>query len=204
MSDHDDRVEKLQRAASRLRRANIALNELFRGSRASYPSDRLPTRSQLKSFDERVAAIKASPKYESTLKRFRDAVQGVYGDFSATEAGLRRGDSRAVEEAIVFLEADPWCFRSGYTKQDFMRRLRQVPLSDSEKARLRQVMINAVHARPREDFREYCRTAKTLDTPDFEATLTLIREDEGLHAGVRRRASWMLQHLEHGRRQSGS
>jgi len=54
---------------------------------------------------------------------------------------LKAGEPTAIEMAVCFLEADPWYFRSGYHKADFLRLLRKHPLSDDQCARLRDVIL---------------------------------------------------------------
>ena len=46
---------------------------------------------------------------------------------------MRAGDDEAIEYAIAFLEVRPYFFRSGYMYKDFMRVLRNCPLSSSQR-----------------------------------------------------------------------
>ena len=52
---------------------------------------------------------------------------------------MRSGDNEAIEYAIAFLEVRPYFFRSGYMYQEFMRVLRNCPLSDSQRRRYDRV-----------------------------------------------------------------
>jgi hypothetical protein len=52
--------------------------------------------------------------------------------------GLLAGDPDAVDAIIDFLEVDVPAFRCGYAKQDYLRRLKTVPLTDQHEARLRR------------------------------------------------------------------
>jgi hypothetical protein len=49
------------------------------------------------------------------------------------KAALRRGERTACEAALVFLEVDPWCFRSGYEKADLMKGVAHLELSAGER-----------------------------------------------------------------------
>src|SRR5512133_3867405 len=57
---------------------------------------------------------------------------------------LRSADENAIEMAISFLEADPWYFRSGYYKEDMLRLLRKVPLTDEQRSRMRDLILKRV------------------------------------------------------------
>lgn len=53
---------------------------------------------------------------------------------------MRRGEREVIEDTLLFLEVDPWFFRSGYLKERVLRHLKGAPLNDSDRARLRQVI----------------------------------------------------------------
>ena len=55
---------------------------------------------------------------------------------------LRAGDEQAIEYAIAFLEVRPYFFRPGYMYKDFMRVLRNCPLSVDQRKRYNQVREN--------------------------------------------------------------
>jgi len=48
---------------------------------------------------------------------------------------LRAGDTEAIEYAIDFIEIRPYFFRSGYMYKDFLRVLKNCPLSDGQRKR---------------------------------------------------------------------
>ena len=56
------------------------------------------------------------------------------GVFGARDR-MRAGDEHAIEYAIAFLEVRPFFFRSGYMYQEYMRVLRNCPLSISQRQR---------------------------------------------------------------------
>jgi hypothetical protein len=107
---------------------------------------------------------------------------------------LGRGDPAATELAVLFLEADPWFFRSGYVKADLIRRLKRLALSPSIAERLRQVVLAAVDGRDRREFRHYCRLARRVATPELVAALAERRGSPD--PGVRRRSAWVLAALD--------
>jgi hypothetical protein len=50
---------------------------------------------------------------------------------------ILRGEAKAMEAAICFLEVRPFFFRSGYMFKDILRKCRRAPLSADQAARLR-------------------------------------------------------------------
>jgi hypothetical protein len=203
--------EQIRLAAAELDRCHRALNRLFgepEHTRAFLPLTfqamesglDVPgaMRAAMRALDERFGRaedIKATAEYDITLHAFKAAMEQLYAPLYEVEAALKRHDESAVDSAIAFLEADSWCFRSGYMKEDFVRYLRRFSLSNPQKQRLRSVMFIAIKAGPRSEFREYCRTARIVDTPRFRRTLQRMRDDSGAEDGTRKRAGWMLEAL---------
>ncbi len=136
--------------------------------------------------------IKATPEYERILAELNDAYGSMYSGLPGSAEQFRESGAAGVEDALAFVEADPWCHRSGYMKQDLVRYLRQVPLDEDQKHRLRAVFVGAIKAGPRWEFREYCRTARALDSPSFRRRLAGMRDDRLSGSGARKRAGWML------------
>lgn len=84
---------------------------------------------------------------------------------------VRSGDREAIDDTIVYLEADPWYFRSGYLKEWLLDNLRKAPLNEENKSRLRKVILNVAAGRNRREFRRYCLLAKKVTNEDFERTV---------------------------------
>lgn len=103
---------------------------------------------------------------------------------------LRAADPTAVEPTLVFLEADPWAFRTGYLKQRVMRWMRRCPIDAGQAARLRVVLLHLVDVGGRREFREACRLAHCVADPSFMEALR-ARVDGG-RPGISDRARWML------------
>jgi hypothetical protein len=85
---------------------------------------------------------------------------------------LKAGDRSGLEPVLRFLEADPWCFRSGYVKADVIPSLTRVALDESEKARLRAVVMNFVDcAKPRRELHSYVNLARAIANSELRAAL---------------------------------
>jgi hypothetical protein len=138
--------------------------------------------------------------HRQAVEQWRTAVAQAYppGFWDAFEA-LRRGTAGAagLEAAVAFLEADPWFFRSGYVKADLIRWLTRpgVGLPPELVRRLTRVVVGAVEARDRREFRRYGRLARAVASPELrDALAQRLRHPD---PGVKRRARWILESLSH-------
>lgn len=80
---------------------------------------------------------------------------------------LKRRESEAIQTAIDFLEADPFHHRSGYTKEEVWRRLRNSPLLQLDKRRLEQTSLSYLERRTSREFWEMARTMAVHASNDF-------------------------------------
>lgn len=139
---------------------------------------------------------KGSPEERAAaVTNFHRAIAAAYPpDFDADYRKLKARDPAGVETAISFLEADPWFFRTGYIKARLARFLKTVELTQQQRQRLRNALIAIVQSRHRTEFREMCRLARALATPEFAEQLRTIasRSDEATQV----RARWMLAQIE--------
>lgn len=106
---------------------------------------------------------------------------------------IPNGSDQAIDEAIIFLEADPWCFRSGYVKAAIVRRLGSRAIGADNQRRLRSVIMQVIDAGDRREFRWYARLARRLDSAELREAL--IQRLTSAEPGVRRRAFWILEAL---------
>ena len=114
---------------------------------------------------------------------------------------IRSGDQEVIEDAILFLDVDPWFFRSGYLKEGLIRGLKRAPLAALQQRRLRHVVLKVCQGRNRREFRCYCSLGMKLWTPEFEDG---VRAAVGAHdAESNHRFAHLLRYLEQGRLQYG-
>ena len=108
---------------------------------------------------------------------------------------VRQGAPVAFETAIGFLEADPWAFGTGYTKERILEDLKKATFSPKQAARLRAVILARVDGPQRREFRRYCLLApRVVDDSLLEALLARLRSGE---PGRARKALWVLDALGH-------
>ncbi len=80
---------------------------------------------------------------------------------------IRHGDHDAIAEALLFLEADPYCFRSGYMKKKLCHALKQAPLEKEERFRIRALILKAVCVQRPVSFADFASLASSVYTPGF-------------------------------------
>lgn len=119
--------------------------------------------------------------WSAAATRGKEAVRAMESpDLLALVQNIHRNDPTAIEAAIVYLEVDPWCFRSGYLKERILRDLSRARLGESDKVRVRAALVAALLKGPRArpEFSAMRRLARHVRSPEFEAAL------ESLHADV--------------------
>lgn len=90
---------------------------------------------------------KADQAWALAARRLGEAIRDFYTPFTGLGRAIRAGERDAIDSAVRFLEADPWCFRSGYVKAELMGALANAPLRDDENRRLQGVVLNRLKRR---------------------------------------------------------
>jgi hypothetical protein len=141
-------------------------------------------------------AVMLLPEYQNAARRRAEAYAHVYTPaFVEAMRRLRAHRPSGIDDALVFLEANPFCFHSGYDKQRIVTHLRHMPLTNDQQHHLRAGLLNAVREGAGVEFRDYCRTAVKVDTDRFRAVLRKLRDETSQDPAVRGRAGWMLDAL---------
>jgi hypothetical protein len=118
----------------------------------------------------------------------------LYASIDLAVNRLRSGDARGIETAVQFLEADPYCFRSGYMKADVIRFLIRATLDDAVAERLRRVVVMVVDGHDRREFRAYIRLENRVDSPSLRHELAIRTGSPEKRTA--RHAEWMLAGLQ--------
>ena len=106
---------------------------------------------------------------------------------------LKGGDQSKLEQAVAFLEDDPWFYGSGYDKVRLVRYIKLPMLTPSYIGRLQSVVLRMVETRNGTDFGAFCRLARKVDDADLREQLT--QRLDGGDVDIRRRARWVLEAL---------
>jgi hypothetical protein len=111
--------------------------------------------------------------WSARLGWFEETWSAVFTDaFRAAVAALKAGNSGGLEYGIRFLEADPWCFRSGYFKARLIPAIARFDLDASMRRRLARVVLAVVDdPRRRREIRVYGTLARVAATPDLRGQL---------------------------------
>jgi hypothetical protein len=151
---------------------------------------------------ERIHAT-AARRNESALawKAWEEAATAWHAQHRATDklwesgflADLRASKRPAIEEAILYLEVDPWYFRSGYLKERLIRGLKSAELTERDRRRLWNVVWNAAVGKNRREFRDYCSLAAVVGDADLIRQLEEISPDRDTAA--KGKFSYLLDYL---------
>ncbi len=115
----------------------------------------------------------------------------VYPGGDAGLEAVRSGDPAAVENAIRFLVADPYHFRSGYIKEYLWRWLRHVELSRNKKSRLAEAGLAYLERPASREFWVMANAMRGLAEPSFWLRVT---NKVALGGAVGARALLLLAH----------
>lgn len=113
-------------------------------------------------------------EWQVAAERFHAACAAMYPgeleDAMTALAGVPAPEG-AVEIVLVFLEADPWCFRSGYVKQEILRKLRRQTLTIEQRERAANALRAYVDAGDRRELLYACALARRHPTRTLRSEL---------------------------------
>ena len=104
---------------------------------------------------------------------------------------IKEGNANAIETAIVFLEADPVFFRSGYLKEELIENLKKVEFTEKQKTGIQNILLRIIDTKYCREFRRYCKLSRKVNTKDF--LIELEKRAESANKDISRRAKWMLK-----------
>lgn len=125
---------------------------------------------------------------------WHNALKAAYpSSFWDTYRRLRAGDVAGLESAVLFLEADPFFFGTEYVKEKLIRAIKRHMLTPNDSSCLQRVVLSLVDRRDGREFRDYCRLARKVDSPELREQLEkrLTHNDPN----IARRARWVLEAL---------
>jgi hypothetical protein len=112
--------------------------------------------------------------WHAATDRWKRADRALYSpDFDLLLRRMSHGDPDAIEAGTVYLEVDPWVFRSGYYRQKVYERLSRAPRRALDRERIEAAIVVSVAKGPREgiEWRALRRLCRHLSDPAFEARL---------------------------------
>lgn len=158
----------------------------------------LPSPSAREACDRAFAEARGNerwPRQSSENVAYRLLSRGAFpGDPGFLVARVRSGETRAIDEVIEWLRFDPFCLWSGYLKRRLMRTLAQQKLSTRQAQAIREVLLDVLHRGRREEFRDACRLARSVNNAEFREQLRDVSSCGD--PDTRQRARWMLDGCE--------
>lgn len=137
-----------------------------------------------------------SPAHHAACEEFRTHYDALAfpGGLRLELERLKRLDLEMIEPAVQFLEEDPWYQRSGYIKEEMLRRLKHAPLSRDQRFRLASLVVRSMVGGAARVFIHYSRLAPVLGVSSIVSTAAgLGSSDDAEH---RRRATHIIAVLK--------
>jgi hypothetical protein len=141
-------------------------------------------------------------KSQAAYKEWKQACRIWHNTTSATDhlwldetrKKIRSGDRETIDDVMLFLEVDPWYFRSGYLKERLIEDLKRAPLNEHNEERIRHIIINVTKGRDRREFRYFCKLAARVASEEFEKVVEQEAEqhDKESHGKL----SYLLRYLQ--------
>ncbi len=93
-------------------------------------------------FKKRDDGPEARAEWSQACDEFHRQYDGLAfpGGYEAGLEKIRAGDSRAIEDALAFVEVRPYFFRSQYMRKKLMRRLKHAPLTPRQSERFQTAL----------------------------------------------------------------
>ena len=134
-------------------------------------------------------------EWKEACRLFHEALDLVFpGGLSKQLELLKKHDPTTIDNAITYLKADPYYFRSGYIKQEMLRRLKQAPLTHKQIIQLQDILIDVIQRTGRRENREYYRLAAKIADEKFRARIQEIMQNSK-DPQITNRAQQMLDKL---------
>lgn len=156
--------------------------------------------AQIRALKERIHRTFArdphGPEHDAACDELHRRYDGLAfpGGLERGLALLRDADRDVIETWVRFLESDPRFFRSGYTKEKALRRLKHVALTRSQVRRLAQLVVRSVDGGGRREFHAYARLSGVLHAPSIPGAMRM--RVDSVDPEVRRRAKDVLDIVE--------
>ena len=196
---HPDPAQRELRRRPWTTRADYLRHEVVEAGAADVEATQRQVNATAKRRD---VSLEDEQLWSEACEAARIALDTLYSpDLDDLVAGIAGASPESSEAAIVFLEVDPWVFRSGYMKQKILKRLARARLTEPDRLRLQRFLISALEKGPRSEFSEMLRLAHHVGSEAFVAQLIESPNDgpRGRHnvermiaavEGSRRSSAW--------------
>ena len=168
---------------------------------ADFKSQIAHHRDKLNELHERIhSTFKARDRSESHKRRWEDACADFHnfrseidGYMDEVSAETLSDDKQIRQFVFDYLSVDPIYFRSGYEKENLLRLLKSLNLSDGEKDILRQTILRRVRNGALREFRRFCQLIPKIESDAF--VVELRNEARSADTQIQRRATFALEYV---------
>jgi hypothetical protein len=134
-------------------------------------------------------------RWSRACAEFHSKYAGLfYPGGDANLDALKRHEPGAIQLAIDFLDADPQHFRSGYTKEEVWRRIRNAPLTQEDRIRLQDIAMKYLNRRISREFWAMARVISVIAGSEFWHRVRAVSERE--EQPMKTRAGYLLAYEE--------
>jgi hypothetical protein len=124
-----------------------------------------------------VARYKETENYDRTLRDFHDVRLTIDDIVRAAMVETKRGNLSGLPTLVAYLDLPGRYFRSGYTRGNIWRLLKQIPLDNEQQTIIRQVILNQiVTAGP--EFQAAVMVAARFWSPEFSHEVSAMRHSD--------------------------
>jgi hypothetical protein len=116
------------------------------------------------------------------------------GGLAAGLKQLKNNNPEVIEAALQFMVEDPRFFRSGYIKEEILRRLKHCDLSNQQQSRIAMLIVRSMDGGGRREFEGYSRLARRIHPPSLIAAAQTRLSSRNLE--IVRRAKAVLHVLK--------
>jgi hypothetical protein len=176
-------------------------NISYGAAMANFKSQIAHHRDKLNELHERIhSTFKVRERSESHRHRWEDACADFHNFRSEIDSYIddvsaeRLSEDKRIRQFVFdYLSVDPIYFRSGYQKENLLKLLKSLNLSDGEKDILRQTILRRVRNGALREFRRFCQLIPKIENDAFVDELR--NEAKSTDAQIQRRATFALEYV---------
>ena len=168
---------------------------------ADFKSEIARHRDKLNELHERIhSTFKIRDRSDGHRKDWEDACAAFHDFRSQIDHYIAGISAEAISQdrhirqfVFDFLSVDPVFFRSGYEKENMLKLLKALDLSDEEQEVLRQTILRRVRNGALREFRRFCHLIPKIQNDVFISELRLAAKSTD--AQIQRRAAFALGYV---------
>lgn len=127
--------------------------------------------------------------YYALARFYRSRWEEFYAAVGTIPRGIQRAEPEEIERGLVYLESAPRCQQSGYFAEEIMRRLSQQTMDDSQRRRIRSIVIAELWRPQTRGARHIGALVGSIWDADLERTLGAVI-DRGYGTTRRAKVVW--------------